>query len=329
MMNKKSIAKTIFVGGLIAMSYCMGSAQESIKVGIARFEYLSGIAPQEARTLEDLCWSAFNGYYRYQVLDRTDMDAVYTALEAEKDEGKLLNNISQQGKAIGAEYLVLGQLNTVGPVSSTLEKYEDRKTGISYPVRRVSCPIRFTLRVLKTETGEILKSQVFEIGGISAYQTSNPEFYAPLSALKLRCKESAFYSAHRSMETFARNVFPGELRVKLLLKSTDKKAKRLWVTGNKPISWREYLEVYKLEHIDVDGELLEYEVSLGLATVKGNVDGLSIAECKVNTGKKEILQAIKSGEPVYLKSTGSINMVGIVKFMLLPLTPFIFRRPKL
>ena len=250
-------------------------------------------------------------------------------MEAEKEENKLLLDISEQGRAIGAEYLVLGQLNTVGPVNSEVIKRENRETGITYPIRQVSCPLRFTLRVLKTETGEILKSQVFELSGISEFGTGSPEFYAPLPALNIRAKERAFYSAHRRMETFAREVFPGEIRVKYLLRASDKKAKRILVTGNKPIGWREYLEVYQIEHIDVDGELLEYEVSLGLATVKDHTPGLSIAECKINTGKKEILKAIKSGEPVYLRSTGSINMVGLVKFMLLPLTPFIFRRPKL
>lgn len=327
----KTAIKTKFLSVvlLIAMVTCLATAQEQTKIGIARFEHLSGIAAQEARTLEDLCWSAFNGYPRYLVLDRTNMDAVYAALEAEKEESKLLLDISEQGRAIGAEYLVLGQLNTVGPLNNEVIKRENRQTGMTYPVRQVSCPLRFTLRVLKTETGEILKSQVFEIAGISEFGAGSPEFYAPLPALGIRAKESAFYSAHRRMETFAREVFPGELRVKYLLKASDTKAKRILVTGNKPIGWREYLEVYTLEQIDVDGELLEYEVSLGLATVKDYTPGLSIAECKINTGKKEILKAIKSGEPVYLRSTGSINMIGLVKFMMLPLTPFIFRRPKL
>ena len=113
---------------LVSLNF-VSSAQEKTGVGILSFTYVQGAASfQDVNSIQETVINAFVETRRFNIVDRSKMDALKKEKDLQKSEDFIDGNVIQQGVSLGANFLVSGHV-----ISAQTEKMEtapDQKTGV-------------------------------------------------------------------------------------------------------------------------------------------------------------------------------------------------------
>ncbi len=258
-------------------------SQDKTSVGILPFTYVQEAAnSKDVNSIQESVANAFVKTKRFNIVDRSKMDALKREKELQKTEDFENSKIAAQGIALGANFLILGHV--ISAQAESMTTAPDPKTGqvtISYKAK-----LSIVLKVIDVATGQIISSVTIEpkagsaFGGMMGMGPSTPE--AAIS--------KAIKGIEENIDAFVSTNFPASFPiVEIQEKDSKGSATKVMIAGGSAFNLNkgDRLKVVEVTKIDVNGKKLERKKEIGeLKIIKVEDENFSI--CSVNAGGIEI-----------------------------------------
>jgi curli biogenesis system outer membrane secretion channel CsgG len=162
-MRKKIVLLTLIIFfSVVLLTY----ASEKPRLGVLRFtNSVAGNSfwawnPKVARNLQDMLISELASTHAFQVLERKEIGAVLTEQDLSASGRVSKSTLVKMGKIKGAKYLIAGTVSAFEMSQSTGGKV--RFKGISLGGKKTKVYIAVDVKVIDTETGEIVDTRTIE-----------------------------------------------------------------------------------------------------------------------------------------------------------------------
>jgi len=270
--------KNLFLLTLIIVAINL-NAQEKVSVGILPFTYVNGSASlQDVTSIQEEVTNAFVKTKRFSVVDRSKMDALKKEKELQKSEDFIDGSVVEQGKSVGAEYLISGHVTAISADELVVT---DSKTG-QKSSGGWKAKLSLTLKVIDVSTGEVTKSETIEPKTGSTFQQMT---IGSISGPKT--KDAAIAKAIKDIQgkidDFVSKNFPISATI------VEFQDKKVLVSGGSNIGIEKgtELKVYEVTYIDVSGKKMERKKEIGKLKVS-KVEDENFSTCDVKSGFDEI-----------------------------------------
>lgn len=247
------------------------------------------VMPFEAYNVSDIEAQKVSRYVEISMLktNRFEMVTRQLAAQIEQAREELKTNVDlkvvDQGKAIGADYIVTG---TVSGFSKGIQRSKDRKGN---PTNQIytSTQIIYTIKIIEVKTGIIEASDKYSgsLNGIDHH-----------------------------IRNFVRVEFPYDFTILEVLKKKGEKNSKFvlldggFLQGLKP---GVLLEVFEVSIETFDGRSMRREVKVGdLALRKLDTSG-NFSKCVISKGKKTIFKKLEAGIPLICKIPKTFRLFGM------------------
>jgi TolB-like protein len=280
---KKLLITAFILAGLNA------SAQEKTGVGIMPFTYVNGAAdPKDVNSIQETVTNAFVKTKRFNIVDRTKMDALKKEKELQKSEDFIDGNVIAQGMSLGANNLISGHV--ISAKAERMETTPDPKTGqvtISYKAK-----LSIQLKVIDVATGQVITSETIEpkagsaFGGMLGMGPSTPEA-AITKAIK---------GIEDKVDEFVTRNFPVSFPiVEIQEKDGSGNATKIMIAGGSSFNLKkgDKLKVVEVSTIEVNGKKLERKKEIGEIKIT-KVEDENFSACSVSSGGIDINSKFKA-----------------------------------
>ncbi len=245
--------------GVIDFYYVKDKSRKTTKAGLIK-QIMDVAKPKEdARRIQDYVLEVFTNDKRFKLVDRSSWNFVVQERELQKTEAFIDGIVVEQGKSIGAEYLLSGTLNyaqtalTLTVYSVTDKKIKAKKTITLKAVKLLS----LKLDPLKTQVTEETRKFISEL-------------FTPLIKV-----------------------------IKITDGSKNKAKEILIAGGKKLGLKKGNTFVVKAKKmIEVEGVLMEREEKIAVVEILV-VENDNFSVCEVLEGKKELVIETQNGTPLY------------------------------
>lgn len=208
---------------------------------------------------------------RVNVIDLTSESARNTAILKAQDNYKAENWI-ESGKALNAEYVLTGDLGHVKFIKITSSQPNGYKASLSY-----------TVKLIKTETGEIISAQTIDSYDSEIALTPETAF------------QKSFETTEGKLVEYFLKIFPVKLKVARIEKEKNGKAQEVILQGGST-SGVIAGQLYTVSKIDRSlGSPLP--VKIGVIKVL-NVINENFSQCKVIEGNKELYDGFTNKDEI-------------------------------
>jgi hypothetical protein len=273
---------------IIATALLMGintfvNAQEKTGVGIMAFTYVQGAASsQDVNSIQETVTNAFVKTKRFNIVDRTKMDALKKEKDLQKSEDFIDGSVIQQGISLGANFLISGHV--ISAQAERMETAPDSKTGqvtVTYKAK-----LSIQLKVIDVATGQVITSETIEpkagstFGGMLGMAPSTPE--AAIS--------KAIKGIEDKVDEFVNKNFPATFPIVEIQEKDGKgNATKLMIAGGSAFNLKkgDKLKVVEVSIIEVNGKKLERKKELGELKIT-KVEDENFSTCSVSSGGVEI-----------------------------------------
>ncbi len=296
---KRMKKKLTLIFALLLIALCGAFASDMKKKVIA-------IAPFKATGNEDTHRFAANftetvvdalvSSNRFKVVERSDFNLIFSEENLQKNESFIDGLVVEQGKKLGAEYIITGSLSNIEANESWYKERNGREKFEGYVGR-----IGFSLKILDVKTGEIVASKIMG-------NTKDKSWYSLLYGEKFASEEKAksrgIEKVREPLLSFIDIHFPLVLKVFEITEEKKDRVKEITIAGGKDLGVKEgqKFRLMELSDVEVDGRSLQKKTPLGWATVK-SVDGENFSTCKVQRNGSDILkQKMDSQAAIYAVS---------------------------
>lgn len=275
--------KLFFVLALLLFAVTMIYAQEKTGVGIMSFTYVRGAAnSQDVNSIEETVTNAFVKTKRFDIVDRTKMDALKTEKELQKTDDFINGKQVAQSSSLGANYLISGHV--ISAQAEQMSTTPDSKTGqvtISYKAK-----LSISLKVIDVATGQVITSETIEpkggsaLGGMIGLAPSTPE--AAIS--------KAIKAIEGKIDDFVAKNFPSNFPIVEIQEKDGKgNATKLLIAGGAGFNLKkgDKLIVVEVSSIEVNGKLLERRKEIGELKIT-KVEDDNFSSCSVSSGGIDI-----------------------------------------
>jgi len=282
-MRKKLLLSWLLV--VLILSPIFSKAQdEKTPLAILPFVLSNGALianPADVVTIQEIVTKEFSQKTRFTVLDRSKFESIIKELKIQSMEQFLNSKIVDQGKQMGAKYLVAGVV-TEYKVTKNTKNWLGKKIT-SYP-----CALKMSFGVIVVETGQLLFNSPINV------------ITNDLNSLdSLNSAQRALVELQDEVNKQIKNILSGSLQV-LGIDKTGKDGLPATVLingGGTVITGKEKVKlgVYVSEMIGTyhrEKQIAELKTS----TVQGEV-----VLCDVKNGGKDLDVAIKSKTPMTVK----------------------------
>ena len=269
-----------------------------ITIGIFPFK---GYNTRFVTELQEQTLQAFSQKSRFTVVDRTNTSIINTEKELQKSEDFLSGYVVDQGKSIGAKYIVVGELQNISTVPQQFKRITDYTTKEYVIDTKYAAFLSFTLNIIETETGRIKSTQHFNLKttdvGWAGFLSASAGFYdSETSALSVIMNSAAGY-----IKGWINKEFPVSMKV-IRIEESDKKGNpsMILIKGGIDTDLRKGSDLYVVypEIIVVDGKEYTKPTDIAQVTVE-DVEG-EFSTCKIKKGGEKIQQLIASGKTLIL-----------------------------
>jgi len=265
---------------LLIICTCSLQAQEDLpSIGVLKLD--GGDLPREkVIKINKYVETAFYKSKRFNIVTRQLIEAIAQEREAQKEN--LDQMIIEQGRAIGADYIVKGVAKKYQQVVSrtntkqTASTFGRSRTNISAKKNTKSAPeidkiytstqVSFTIKIVNVKTGVIATEQTYKgsLNGVAGF-------------VKKIVKETFPYTFHI---------------LEIMEMKGSKKAKTVLVDGGflHGLAKGNYIKVYEVTEEEVDGRILKRESVIGTMIVKRVDTGGNFSLCGIFDGRKKILE---------------------------------------
>ena len=278
MMKKIILSITLFVG----INF-VTSAQEKTSVGILPFTYIEGSATlQDVNSIQETIINAFVKTKRFNIVDRSKMDALKKEKELQKSEDFIDGYVIKQGISLGADYLISGHV--ISANAERMETSPSKRTGnvtVTYKAK-----LSIQLKVIDVATGQVINSESIEpksgstLGGMMGLAPSSPQA-AVLKAIK---------GIEDKVDDFVYENFPATFPiVEIQEKDSEGYATQILIAGGSAYDLQkgDRLKVVEVSIVEVGEKKLERKKQIGEIIII-NVEDENFSTCSVDSGGIEI-----------------------------------------
>lgn len=155
-MNQRMLLKA-FVLSFLSLPLLLNAQTQETKIPIAVLPFVSSAGaqignPGDVTTIQEIVTSEFTSKTRFTVLDRSKFQKIIDELKIQSSEQFLNGQIVEQGKQLGAKYLVTGVVNQYKVNRSERPGFPNpAKKSINFP-----CSLQMSFGVINVETGQSL-----------------------------------------------------------------------------------------------------------------------------------------------------------------------------
>ena len=246
--------------------------------------------PADVVTIQEIVTKEFTDKARFTVLDRSKFDKIIQELKIQSMEEFLNSKIVDQGKQLGAKYLVAGVVNEFKVARSQkempvnpLNPFGKKKTVMTYP-----CSLKMSFGVIEVETGKLITNSPINVASNDIY-----------SGDSLGSSNKALSNMQDEVKVQIRNILSGTLKI-LKIDKTDKNglpATVLTNGGGGIITGKEKVKMGVYVEENIGG----YKREKQIAELKSSNVENEIVVCEVKSGAKELDEAIKANTPLTVK----------------------------
>lgn len=254
------------------------NAQEKTSIGILPFTYVNGAANQQTvNSIQETVTNGFVKTKRFNIVDRTKMDALRNEKNLQKSEDFIDGTVVQQGVSLGASFLVSGHV-----VSANAEQMRADDGTITYKTK-----LSINLKVIDVATGQVVSSETIEpksgnslLGALGVGSTT-PDVSIAKSIKGIEDKVDDFVSRN-----FPISFFIAEIQEK------DGKgaAVKLMIAGGSEfgLSKGDKLKVVEISIMEVGGKKLTRKKEIGELKIT-KVEDENFSTCSVSSGGVDIV----------------------------------------
>lgn len=301
---KKTIA-ILFIFLSIAATVTAQEASDNVTLGILPVTVSDPAAKKYSAQIEGIIADIFTGKTRFTVVDRTKFDQLAQERNLQKQEDFLDGQVVAQGKSLGAQYLIQGNISQANAVSVQIKKY---KTVGTYPntyqqtyyVPGYEVALIVNLQTIDVATGQAKGAKT--INASKTWETNSAEQAITASLNLLRNPTGR----EGTLKDWANDMFPVLMKI-LKVEETDKKGrpKTVLIKGGSDMDLHRgrmggsLLQVYVNETMDVEGKKYDRQVPVGEIMVVEPQGDFTV--CKVKDGADEIQKRMNEGKTLFLK----------------------------
>lgn len=276
----KKIFISIFL--IVGLNF-VSSAQEKTAVGIIPFTYVRGTASSETvNSIQESVTNAFVKTKRFNIVDRSKMDALKREKDLQKSEDFIDGSVIQQGVSLGASFLISGHV--ISAQAERMETTPNEKTGevtVSYKAK-----LTIQLKVIDVATGQVVTSETIEpkggsiLGGVIGVGPSTPEAAITKAIKRIEDKVDEFVSTNFPIYFFI---------VEVQEKDSKGNATKILIAGGSAFNLKkgDKLKVVEASTIEVNGKKLERKKELGELKIT-KVEDENFSTCSVRSGGIDI-----------------------------------------
>jgi hypothetical protein len=274
--------KIILSIALFAGINFVATAQDKTGVGIMPFTYVQGGADyQDVNSIQETVINAFVKTKRFNIVDRSKMDALKNEKDLQKSEDFIDGTVIQQGVSLGANYLISGHV-----ISAKAERMETAPSSTGNVTVTYKAKLSIQLKVIDVATGQVITSESIEpkggsaLGGMMGLAPSSPQ--AAIS--------KAIKGIEDKIDDFVNKNFPATFPiVEIQEKDSKGNAEKVMIAGGSAFNLKkgDRLKVVEVLIVEVGGKKLERKKEIGeLKITKVEDENFSI--CSVSSGGIEI-----------------------------------------
>lgn len=276
-MLKKMFHSTIICVGLVFSISQNCSAQEKTSVGIMHFTYAQGAASsQDVNSIQETVTNAFVKTKRFNIVDRSKMDALKKEKELQKSEDFIDGSVIQQGISLGASFLISGHV-----IAAQAEQMKADDGTLTYKAK-----LSINLKVIDVSTGQVVTSETIEpkagnslMGAIGIGATSSQTAIS-----------KAIKGIEDKIDEFVGKNFPQTFSIAEIQEKDGKgNATKILIAGGSEYGLKkgDKLKVVEVVEMEVNGKKLVRKKEIGeLKITKVEDENFSI--CSVSSGGIDI-----------------------------------------
>ena len=288
--------KILIIIYLIFLSFSMMAQSEKITVGITYFTYPSYKEKNFVEQVNEIVANEFVKAGRFTIVDRTKLQSIKAEQELQKSEEFLDSKVIEQGRTLGAKYIVTGQLVSVATSSS----YSVEAKKYVY-----SASVLTSIKLIDVETSQVLQAETFGRGQSSAPVEGG--FFRQMMAGSCdvagygsstdEALRNAMSNLACGLKNWINRVFPVMVSVVEVQETHKKKgARQILIAGGTGIGLvvRKELAIIEFVKTVVDGKELIRKKEIGKAKVM-KVEDENFSICEIEEGGVEIQERIDKG----------------------------------
>jgi TolB-like protein len=254
------------------------NAQEKTSIGILPFTYVNGAANQQTvNSIQETVTNGFVKTKRFNIVDRTKMDALRNEKNLQKSEDFIDGTVVQQGVSLGASFLVSGHV-----VSANAEQMRADDGTITYKTK-----LSINLKVIDVATGQVVSSETIEPkSGNSLLGTLGVGSTTPDASIA-----KAIKGIEDKVDDFVSRNFPISFFIAEIQEKDGKGAAvKLMIAGGSEfgLSKGDKLKVVEISVMEVGGKKLTRKKEIGELKIT-KVEDENFSTCSVSSGGADIV----------------------------------------
>lgn len=278
-----SFFKIMVVGILLVNAFAINAQQklnEEFSIGVLEFE-ANGVTEKQAKSISKQFEVAVFNSNRFQIVTRQFLEAVRAKREEDKHIKDLDKMAIEQGKAVGADFIIRGVVTAYERKQTSGRK----NTVTEFTPEYENTHVEFNFDVVDVETGIIATSGLYEgaINGVDIH-----------------------------IRNFIRREFPYTFRVLEIMNHDGvKKSFSVLVDGgfNQGLIYNTKVNVYEIIAEDVGGKIINREVELGKMRVEAVDYSGDFSKCYIRKGRNTIIKKIKEGKNIVCRVPRSTKIL--------------------
>jgi hypothetical protein len=278
--------KIILLTFLLVNSISTFSQSEKISIGILSFSSNS-VEDDYVESIEGEVTKSFVSTKRFNIVDRSKMTALKREKELQKSEDFIDGKVVQQGKNLGAEYLITGHVNYVKAEESTYKDSKGQTQSAGFDAN-----ISILLKIIDVATGEVLISETIEPRGGS--------IWSQLSSVKGKTAVDAINKSisdiHYEIDEFVAKNFPITFLIAEIQEKDSKgNAKSILIAGGSGFGLQkgDQLKVVEITEVEINGKKINRKKEIGTLKIS-KIEDENFSICSVKSGGLEINSKFES-----------------------------------
>ena len=269
--------KNIYLSAFLLVTSFIVNAQEKIGVGILPFTYVQGASSShDANSIQETVTNAFVKTKRFNIVDRSKMDALTKEKNLQKTEDFIDGTVIEQGISLGAKNLISGHV-----ISSKAEQMRTDDGTVTYKAK-----LSISLKVIDVATGQVITSETIEpksgnsLLGAIGIGASTPE--AAVS--------KAIKDIENKIDEFVNKNFPQVFYIAEIQEKDGKgNATKILIAGGSEFGLKkgDKLKVVEITDMEVNGKKLQRKKEIGELKIL-KVEDENFSTCSVSSGGIEI-----------------------------------------
>ena len=275
--------KNIYLSAFLLVTSFIVNAQEKIGVGILPFTYVQGASSShDANSIQETVTNAFVKTKRFNIVDRSKMDALTKEKNLQKTEDFIDGTVIEQGISLGAKNLISGHV-----ISSKAEQMRADDGTVTYKAK-----LSISLKVIDVATGQVITSETIEpksgnsLLGAIGIGASTPE--AAVS--------KAIKDIENKIDEFVNKNFPQVFYIAEIQEKDGKgNATKILIAGGSEFGLKkgDKLKVVEITDMEVNGKKLQRKKEIGELKIL-KVEDENFSTCSVSSGGIEINSKFES-----------------------------------